>query len=127
MARITKPKTQPNASGPFWEAYQRYCTIGAAHADDAALMAGVCADTLQILAGAVSPQLVWEGAQKHGMTTRELLDLAEGNPEAVSDLMWGTPPPKPRQKGRPARHAPAVPAQPPRRKPPTDRTVPDVS
>ena len=32
--------------------------------DDAAQMAGFCADTLQLVAGAVSPKLVWQGASR---------------------------------------------------------------
>lgn len=61
---------------------------GAAHADDAALMAMFCETTLPHLAGAVSPKLVWEGAQKKQMRTRDLSALATSDPAAVSALMW---------------------------------------
>jgi len=62
--------------------------VGASHATDAGLMAMFCADSIQILVGAASPQLVWEGAQAKGMTTRDLAKLANTNPAAVHDLMW---------------------------------------
>ncbi|MEW9530663.1 hypothetical protein [Microbispora sp. NPDC049125] len=62
--------------------------VGAKHASDAGLMAMFCADTLQLLVGAASPQLVWEGAQAKGMTALELAKLANDNPAAVHDLMW---------------------------------------
>lgn len=77
-----------NASGPFLEAHKRYTNIGASRADDAALMAGFCAANLQLLVGAVSPQLVWEAAQRRGMTALELAALCNNDAAAVNDLMW---------------------------------------
>lgn len=62
--------------------------VGSANADDAGLMAQFCDTVLQQLVGAASPQLVWEGAQKKGMTALQLNDLALKNPDAVHDLMW---------------------------------------
>lgn len=62
--------------------------IGARRANDVALMALFCAGPLQTLVGAVSPQLVWEGAQKRGITTKELGRLANSDVMAVSDLQW---------------------------------------
>lgn len=63
---------------------------GAAHATDAQLMAMFCEDTLQILVGAYSPRLVWEGAQKAGMDTRELLKLCNRkNLRRLDDLQFG--------------------------------------
>lgn len=60
--------------------------------------AGVCSDSealalflessIQILCGAVSPKLVWEGAMKKGLTLREVGVLANSNPRAIEDLMW---------------------------------------
>jgi hypothetical protein len=61
---------------------------GAANATDAGVMAQFCATSLQILVGAASPRLVWEGAQKKDMTAAELAKLATQNPAAVHDLMW---------------------------------------
>jgi len=57
------------------------------HCSDAAEMAAFCDGPLQTLVGAVSPKLVWEGAQKSGVTTRELAALCR-NALAVSDLQW---------------------------------------
>lgn len=62
--------------------------IGAANATDDGVMAQFCATSLQALVGAASPQLVWEGAQKKGMTAAELAKLATNEPAAVHDLMW---------------------------------------
>lgn len=62
--------------------------VGASHADDVSLMALFCDSSLQILCGAVSPELVFNGAQKKGMTTRELTSLVSSDKNAVHDLMW---------------------------------------
>jgi hypothetical protein len=89
MATSTKPRTQPNASGPFLEAWQAANRVGVAQATDAQLMAAFCADNLQILVGAFSPQLVWEGAQKAGLTTRDLAKLCnDRNTRVIDDLQW---------------------------------------
>lgn len=62
--------------------------IGASRASDPQLMALYCAGPLQNLCGAVAPSLVWEGAQKSGMTSMELNRLVISDPRAVGDLMW---------------------------------------
>jgi hypothetical protein len=64
------------------------CHVGSAHATDPGLMAQFCSSALQTLVGAVSPRLVWEGAQGKGLSTRELADLCHTDPTAVADLMW---------------------------------------
>jgi hypothetical protein len=69
------------------EALARYRRDGASKADDAALMAAFCEHDLQLLVGAVSPKLVWSGAQKHGLTALQLTKMTTG-PMAVSDLQW---------------------------------------
>lgn len=56
--------------------------------NDPAFMAAFCHGPLQIIVGAVSPRLVWQGAQKQGLTTTQLAALAYGDPNAVSDLQW---------------------------------------
>lgn len=61
---------------------------GSANATDEGAMAQFCATSLMTLVGAASPQLVWEGAQKKGMTAAELVKLATDKPAAVHDLMW---------------------------------------
>lgn len=62
---------------------------GAVDSTDAQLMAGFCEDVMQILVGAFSPRLVWEGAQKAGMTALELHNLcAAKDLRALDDLQW---------------------------------------
>lgn len=63
-------------------------TTGAAAATDAQLMALFCAGPLQTLVGAVSPKLVWEGAQKKGLSTQDLATLCARDTMAVSELQW---------------------------------------
>lgn len=82
--RVTKTVAYPSYEAAL-AAGQR---IGASHADDNALMALFCAGPLQILVGAVSPELVWDGAQAKNLTTRELATLANSDVMAVSDLQW---------------------------------------
>lgn len=62
--------------------------VGSANATDAGVMAPFCATSLQTLVGAASAELVWDGAQKKGMTALELVKLATNNPAAVHELMW---------------------------------------
>lgn len=61
---------------------------GSTNATDEGIMAQFCATALQQLVGAASPQLVWEGAQKKGMTAAELVKLANDKPNDVHELMW---------------------------------------
>lgn len=61
---------------------------GVSRCSDPALMASFCDGSIQHLAGAVSPQLVWEGAQKKGLSAKELGRLCSTDVMAVSDLMW---------------------------------------
>ncbi|WP_301123989.1 hypothetical protein [Mycolicibacterium fortuitum] len=42
--------------------------VGAAHADDAGQIAGLCDSTVQILCGAVAPRLVYDAAMKKGLS-----------------------------------------------------------
>lgn len=62
--------------------------VGASHASDSELMAMFCDSTIQLLCGAVSPKLVWEGAQNKGMTSLELAEMANNDPSGVAELMW---------------------------------------
>lgn len=59
-----------------------------ANLSDDAAMALYCDSALQAMVGAASPELVWVGAQKKGMTTPELMTLAKNDPAAVHELMW---------------------------------------
>jgi hypothetical protein len=62
--------------------------VGARRAPDAALMALVLDGAAQLLLGAVSARLVWEGAQAKGLTTQQLMLLIHDDPIAASELMW---------------------------------------
>lgn len=62
--------------------------IGASKAPDDALMALYCESVLQHVVGAVSPRLVYEGAQKSGMSANELTRLCAKDPFAVDGLQW---------------------------------------
>lgn len=72
----------------YEEALKEARRVGASRADDRALMAVFCQDTLQLIVGAVSPKLVWEGAQHSGLTSQQLLRLASTDVMAVSNLQW---------------------------------------
>ncbi|MFF1298180.1 MULTISPECIES: hypothetical protein [unclassified Streptomyces] len=61
---------------------------GSRRASDAAAMAQFCQANIHILVGAVSPQLVWEGAQKKGLTFLQFGRLCGKNPRAVEALQW---------------------------------------
>lgn len=63
-------------------------TTGTMQLTDPQHMALFCDSSIQILLGAVSPQLIWEGAQKKGLTVRELTKLIHEDPDAARDLMW---------------------------------------
>ena len=57
-------------------------------AGDPALMAALCDGAAQTLLGAVSPKLIWEGAQKQGLDTAQLTVLIDRDPMAACDLQW---------------------------------------
>ncbi|QBJ94453.1 hypothetical protein D0Z67_29225 (plasmid) [Streptomyces seoulensis] len=79
---------RPAPTGAYAAALKTCRAKGATHAPGDALMAGLCQDVVQILAGAVSPQLVWEGAVKKGLTAKQLLILCHADYAAVDDLQW---------------------------------------
>ena len=58
---------------------------GAGRCTDVELMAMFCEDTMQLLVGAYSPRLVWEGAQKAGLTALELHNLCASKDLAKLD------------------------------------------
>jgi len=62
---------------------------GPANATDAQVMAGFCEYIMPLMVGAFSPRLVWEGAQKRGMTALELHNLCAAKDfRAIDDLQW---------------------------------------
>lgn len=69
-------------------ALQRAKDKGVGRCDDAALMAHFCKYNIPALVGAVAPKLVWEGAQKRELTTKELLAMANRDCMEVDDLQW---------------------------------------
>lgn len=62
--------------------------IGAAHADTAGQIAGLCSSALQITCGALSPKLVYEGAMKRGLTAKEFSAMMSTDPRSVEELQW---------------------------------------
>jgi hypothetical protein len=56
--------------------------------DDAAAMAGFLEGCAQLLLGAVSPRLLWQGAQHVGLTNLEMAHLIQLRPDVAVDLMW---------------------------------------
>lgn len=72
----------------YEEALKASTQVGVAHADDPALMASFCKGVLQTLCGAVSPRLVWAGAQARGMTTADLAAMCADRPLEVASLQW---------------------------------------
>lgn len=61
---------------------------GVGKCSDAAAMAAFCEAPLPILAGAVSPRLVWEGAMARGMKLTDLARRAGDGSTFISDLQW---------------------------------------
>jgi len=60
---------------------------GTANCNDNELLA-LWLQNIQFLCGAVSHELVYQGAIKKGLTYREVKKLANENPQAIEDLMW---------------------------------------
>ncbi|MEU9405793.1 hypothetical protein AB0E08_08810 [Streptomyces sp. NPDC048281] len=88
-ARATT-KAAKAGDSPYEKTLAAARKAGASHAGDAGVMALFCADTLQILLGALSPELVWEGAQRRGLSAAALVSLCASDPQAVCDLQWTT-------------------------------------
>ncbi|ASU83548.1 hypothetical protein CDO52_12800 [Nocardiopsis gilva YIM 90087] len=72
----------------YEEALAEVATVGAVQQSDAALMASYCDGPMQLMVGAASPKLVWEGAQKKGLSAHDLVILGQTDPLAVHELMW---------------------------------------
>lgn len=72
----------------YEQALKQGRTAGASCATDAQAMALFLDSSIQLLCGAVSPKLVWEGAQKRGLSFRELGALAHTDPATIEELMW---------------------------------------
>lgn len=72
----------------YTDALKRAKDQGVGQCDDAAAMAAFCDSTLQTLVGAVSPRLVWDGAQASGLTLTDLATMAATDAPSVHELMW---------------------------------------
>ena len=88
-----KPNSGPEAELSLGDAnYEKTLAAGqrtgASRATDPRLMAMFCESTIQIICGAVSPKLVWEGARKKGLSANALLALSASAPMEVAELMW---------------------------------------
>lgn len=62
--------------------------LGAAQCSNPALMAQFLDANVSFLIGAVSPELIWNGAQKQGMTAKAVVDLVYADPMAAAHLMF---------------------------------------
>jgi hypothetical protein len=78
-----------DAGTDYAEALTALAKAGPANATDAQNMAGFCEDVMQLMVGAFSPRLVWEGAQKAGLTTLELHEICHRKDlDRLDDLQW---------------------------------------
>lgn len=83
------PAPEPAPLPVTWEqALAEAKTKGVGRCSDHAAMAAFCDANIQHIVGAVSGQLIWEGAMRKGMTLLELGRLAGRDPIACSELMW---------------------------------------
>lgn len=83
------PQPEPEPLPVTWEqALAEAKDKGVGRCSNHAAMAAFCDANIQLLCGAVAPQLVWEGAMRKGMTLLELGRLAGKDPMAVEALMW---------------------------------------
>ncbi len=86
---MSAPKIRKNDQGTAYAtALLSGARTGMSRCTDAEVMAHFCEYNLQLLVGAVSPRLVWEGAQKRHMTALELARLADKGWQGVDNLQW---------------------------------------
>ena len=62
---------------------------GARRCTDSENMAMLLDTSGQIILGAVSPKLIWDGALARGLMTLQLASLMTEHPDQARDLMWG--------------------------------------
>jgi pyrroline-5-carboxylate reductase len=72
----------------YEEALKSGRKTGVSRATDEEFMAMFLDGTAELLLGAVSPKLMFQGARKKGLTTKELAVLMNDHPRAARDLMW---------------------------------------
>jgi hypothetical protein len=90
-AAMTPPKIRKCDRGTEYAAeLTAGSRAGPAHATDAQLMAMFCESIMPFMVGAFSPRLVWEGAQRRGMTALQLHNVcAEKDFATLDDLQFG--------------------------------------
>lgn len=59
--------------------------VGPEKATDEQLMAMFCEDIMQVMVGAFSPRLVWDGARKRGLTALQLHNICADKDFATLD------------------------------------------
>lgn len=64
---------------------------GASRCTDSEALAMLLEATAQILLGAVSPKLMWQGAMHRGLTQLQVAAMIRDDPEAARNLMWAAP------------------------------------
>lgn len=72
----------------YQEALAEERKVGVSRCSDAAVMAGFCQDSIKYIMGAVGPRQVWDGAQKAGLTFKQLVALCSTDPDKVEALQW---------------------------------------
>jgi hypothetical protein len=72
----------------YREALKRGRKTGVSKAGTAESIAMFCESNVQILVGAVSPELVWTGAMAKRLTFLEFGRMCGSDPGAVEDLQW---------------------------------------
>lgn len=70
----------------YEEALKEAKKTGLKNCSDHAAMAAWCENILPYVVGALSPRLVWEGAQKSGMSLKDLNNLAVHAPMSVVEM-----------------------------------------
>lgn len=72
----------------YQEALAEARKVGVRRCSDPARMAQFLDANALILIGAVSPELMWDGAQKTGLTTKALVALIHKDAIEAAELMW---------------------------------------
>lgn len=83
------PAPEPTPLPVTWEqALAEAKEKGVGRCSDHAAMAAFCDTNITYIVGAVSGQLIWEGAMRKGLSFLQLGRLASRDPIACAELMW---------------------------------------
>jgi hypothetical protein len=81
---------RPKGDGPFDRALSSSARKTPGKWTEAEKLADFCEHLLPIMAGAVGPELVWEGAMREGLALRDLMRICAGRDmRRLDDLMFG--------------------------------------